>query len=153
MSVVIIGGHDRMVRQYKEICENHKYKAKVFTQMKTGLDKLIGRPDLLILFTNTVSHKMVRCVLDEVDEDRTDIVRCHTSSGTALAEILEKHSAGCSERRYTHERRDLRGSTEAPGERNEEAGCFAVRAASHRDQIIESPERTGRSERGSVPDL
>ena len=93
MSVVIIGGHDRMVRQYKEICENHKYKAKVFTQMKTGLDKLIGRPDLLILYTNTVSHKMVRCVLDEVDEDRTDIVRCHTSSGTALAEILEKHSA------------------------------------------------------------
>ena len=88
MSVVIIGGHDRMVRQYKEICENHKYKAKVFTQMKTGLDKLIGRPDLLILFTNTVSHKM-----DEVDENRTDIVRCHTSSGTALAEILEKHSA------------------------------------------------------------
>ena len=86
MSVVIIGGHDRMVRQYKEICENHKYKAKVFTQMKTGLDKLI-------LFTNTVSHKMVRCVLDEVDENRTDIVRCHTSSGTALAEILEKHSA------------------------------------------------------------
>ena len=86
MSVVIIGGHDRMVRQYKEICENHKYKAKVFTQMKTGLDKLIGRPDLLILFTNTVSHKMVRCVLDEVDENRTDIVRCHTSSGTALAE-------------------------------------------------------------------
>ena len=45
MSVVIIGGHDRMVRQYKEICENHKYKAKVFTQMKTGLDKLIGSSD------------------------------------------------------------------------------------------------------------
>ena len=39
------------------------------------------------------AHKMVRCVLDEVDENRTDIVRCHTSSGTALAEILEKHSA------------------------------------------------------------
>ena len=75
MSVVIIGGHDRMVRQYKEICENHKYKAKVFTQMKTGLDKLIGRPDLLILFTNTVSHKMVRCVLDEVDENRTDVIQ------------------------------------------------------------------------------
>ena len=88
MSVVIIGGHDRMVRQYKEICENHKYKAKVFTQMKTGLDKLIGRPDLLILFTNTVSHKMVKCALDEVGAS-TDIVRCHTSSGNALNGILE----------------------------------------------------------------
>lgn len=91
MSVVIIGGHDRMVRQYKQICKNHKYKAKVFTQMCTGLDKQIGCPDLLILFTSTVSHKMVRCVLDEVDEEKTNIVRCHTSSGTALTEILERY--------------------------------------------------------------
>ena len=91
MSVIIIGGHDRMVRQYKEICQNHKYKAKVFTQMKTGLDKQIGCPDLLILFTSTVSHKMIRCVLDKVDEQRTNVVRCHTSSQNALEEILERH--------------------------------------------------------------
>ena len=88
MSVVIIGGHDRMVRQYKEICENHKYKAKVFTQMKTGLDKLIGRPDLLILFTNTVSHKMVKCALEEAKRNNIEVVRCHTSSQAALEEIL-----------------------------------------------------------------
>ena len=88
MSVVIIGGHDRMVRQYKEICENHKYKAKVFTQMKTGLDKLIGRPDLLILFTNTVSHKMARCAVEEAERCNADVVRCHTSSKNALQEIL-----------------------------------------------------------------
>lgn len=93
MSVVIIGGHDRMVRQYKNICKNYKYKAKVFTQMCSGLDKQIGCPDLLIMFTSTVSHKMIRCVQDAIDEKRTDIVRCHTSSGTALAEILERHSA------------------------------------------------------------
>ena len=79
-----------MVRQYKKICQDHKYKAKVFTQMRTGLDKQIGTPDLLILFTSTVSHKMIRCVLDEVDSSRTDIDRCHTSSGSALTEILEQ---------------------------------------------------------------
>ena len=33
MSVVIVGGHDRMVSQYKKICKEHKCKAKVFTQM------------------------------------------------------------------------------------------------------------------------
>ena len=92
MSVVIIGGHDRMVRQYKEICENHKYKAKVFTQMKTGLDKLIGRPDLLILFTNTVSHKMVKCAMDGAKRSNARVVRCHTSSGAALTEILEQEA-------------------------------------------------------------
>ena len=90
MSVVIIGGHDRMVGQYKKICKNYNCKAKVFTQMSASLDKQIGRPDLLVLFTNTVSHKMIRCALDEVG-DHTEIVRCHTSSGTALTEILHPH--------------------------------------------------------------
>ena len=93
MSVVVVGGNDRMATRYKEICKSYGCKAKVFTQMTGDLKKQVGRPDLFVLFTNTVSHKMVRCVLDEVDENRTDIVRCHTSSGTALAEILEKHSA------------------------------------------------------------
>ena len=37
MSVVIIGGHDRMVCQYKKICKEHKCKAKVFTQMPAKL--------------------------------------------------------------------------------------------------------------------
>ena len=37
MSVVIIGGHDRMVSQYKKICRNYKCKAKVFTQMSASL--------------------------------------------------------------------------------------------------------------------
>ena len=88
MSVVIVGGHDRMVRQYKEICEDHQWKAKVFTQMRTGLDKQIGCPDLLILFTNTVSHKMVRCAVEEAGRCNAEVVRCHTSSKNALEEIL-----------------------------------------------------------------
>ena len=90
MSVVIVGGHDRMVGQYKKICKNYKCKAKVFTQMSADLNKQIGCPDILVLFTNTVSHKMIKCALGVVNSERTDIVRCHTSSGTALTEILEK---------------------------------------------------------------
>ena len=94
MSIVIVGGHDRMVRQYMDICKKYNCKGKVFTQLpgnfKGYLDfnKQIGCPDLLVLFTNTVSHKMVKCALDEVGAS-TDIVRCHTSSGNALNGILE----------------------------------------------------------------
>ena len=95
MSVVIIGGHDRMVSQYKKICKNYKCKPKVFTQMSACLDKQIGRPDLLVLFTNTVSHKMIKCALDEVDASQTEIVRCHTSSGSALTEILAGRCEDC----------------------------------------------------------
>lgn len=67
MSIVIIGGHDRMVCNYKNICKKHKCKAKIFTQMPGDFKKQIGNPDLCVLFTNTVSHKMVKCALDEAN--------------------------------------------------------------------------------------
>lgn len=90
MSIVIIGGHDRMVCQYKSICENYKCNAKIFTKMPANLKNKIGRPDLIILFTNTVSHKMVKCALAEGERSNAEIVRCHTSSKNALQEILEE---------------------------------------------------------------
>ena len=93
MSNVTVGGHDRMVCQYKKICKGYNCKAKVFTQMSAELGKKIGRPDLLVLFTNTVSHKMVKCALDEAKRSNVEVVRCHTSSGCALSEILEKRCA------------------------------------------------------------
>ncbi|MEE1228987.1 MAG: DUF2325 domain-containing protein [Lachnospiraceae bacterium] len=93
MSVVIVGGHDRMVGEYKRICKKHHCKAKVFTQMCGNLSTQIGSPDLLILFTSTVSHKMVRCALAEAGKCNANVVRCHTSSKTALQEILDQACA------------------------------------------------------------
>ncbi|MGYP001031299114 len=90
MSVVIVGGHDRMICQYKKICRQYHCKVKVFTQMSGNMRDMIGTPDLLILFTNTVSHKMMRCAVTEARKCNADVVRCHTSSGTALHEILGK---------------------------------------------------------------
>lgn len=85
-----------MVCQYKKICKEHKCKAKVFTQMSGNLKEKIGSPDLIVLFTNTVSHKMVRCALTEAERTQADVVRCHTSSGNALEEILME-KCGCIE--------------------------------------------------------
>ena len=50
MSIVIVGGHDRMVAQYKKICKSYKCKCKVFTQMEADFSKKIGCPDLLVTF-------------------------------------------------------------------------------------------------------
>ena len=95
MSVVIVGGHDRMVSQYVKICKSFNCKAKVFTQMTADFGKQIGAPDLLVLFTSTVSHKMIRTAVDGAKGSRTEVVRCHTSSKTALEEILQEHCAAC----------------------------------------------------------
>lgn len=37
MSVVIIGGNERMERQYMQICKTYGYKAKVFTRKQAPL--------------------------------------------------------------------------------------------------------------------
>lgn len=59
MSVVIVGGNERMACQYESICRSYGHRAKVFTKENGTLKRKMGCPDLLILFTNTVSHKMV----------------------------------------------------------------------------------------------
>ena len=44
MSVVIVGGHDRMVRQYMDICKKFNCKGKVFTQLPAiSRDRLVRR--------------------------------------------------------------------------------------------------------------
>ena len=93
MSVVIVGGNDCMVRQYKDLCRAYRCRAKVFTQMRDGLKERFGQPDLLVLFTSTMSHKMLRCALKEAKGGNTVIARSHTSSMEALRGILEEHAS------------------------------------------------------------
>ena len=92
MSIVIVGGNECMIRQYKNLCNDYKCKAKVYAKMSGGL-KNIGEPDLLVLFTDTVSHKMVRFALSETKGQNVKIARSHSSSISALKSILEKHTA------------------------------------------------------------
>ena len=91
MSIVIVGGNDCMIRQYKEICKEYKCTAKVFTHMKTDLDKKIGCPDLLVLFTGTMSHKMAKCAMCEAKCSGICVERSHSSSASALRAILDSH--------------------------------------------------------------
>ena len=90
--LVIIGGHDCMVCKYEELCKEYNCKAKVFTQVPKNLDKQIGNPDLMVLFTNTVSHRMVNCAVNEAKRKNINFVRCHTSSASALKQILEEQT-------------------------------------------------------------
>ncbi len=94
MSVVIVGGNERMVTQYKDICKDYGYKAKVFAKMTTDFKKKIGRPDLIVLFTNTVSHKLVNSAVQEGERCNATILRCHSSSSCALKKALAMHCNG-----------------------------------------------------------
>lgn len=94
MSIVLVGGHERMQDEYKMIGNKHGHKIKVFTQMTPRFDKSIGAPDAIVLFTSTVSHKMVLTAVKEAKKKGIPIVRCHTSSGNSLEETLRKLKSG-----------------------------------------------------------
>ena len=92
MSVVILGGNECMERQYKDLCKQYNCRAKVFCKMK-GMKAGIGNPDMIVLFTDTISHKMVQCAMSELKGSKARIVRSHSSSRAALKAILSEHAA------------------------------------------------------------
>ena len=92
MSVIIIGGNERMERLYTETCFAHGCKrAKVFTKVSGDMKKKLGNADLYIFFTNTVSHKMVASAMCEAKKCNARVERCHSSSLCALKTILKNH--------------------------------------------------------------
>ena len=93
MSVVIVGGNERMERQYKDLCLEYSCQTKVYTK-ESGMSGKVGSPDLLVLFTGTMSHKMLQGALCAVKGKPTAIARSHSSSIAALRSILERHVTG-----------------------------------------------------------
>ena len=87
MSVVIVGGNERMIRQYEQLC-----KAKVYIETDKGIQNF-GTPDLVVLFTSTMSHKMLQIASGQAKRKNLRVARSHTSSMAALKSILDEHTA------------------------------------------------------------
>ena len=91
MSVVVVGGNDRMATRYKNICKSYNCKAKVFTQMPSDFENKLGIPDLMVVFTNTCSHKMVNQVNQKSAKHDIPVARIHNASVNALKTILSRY--------------------------------------------------------------
>ena len=88
MSIVIVGGNERMVCQYEDICKGYGCKAKVFAKEKGAMKKKIGAPDLMY-DTEAAELRMV----EEAKKKSIPVCRCHTSSASALESILREYCA------------------------------------------------------------
>ncbi|MDR0500127.1 MAG: DUF2325 domain-containing protein [Coriobacteriales bacterium] len=95
MSIVIIGGHERMECKYKDICKEYRCKSKVFTKSCKSLDTQIGDPDLVVLFTNPVSHEMAKAARRTAANRGLRLVQSHCGSGAALRGILDESVGAC----------------------------------------------------------
>jgi len=91
LSVIIIGGNERMERLYADTCREHGCKAKVYTKSGGEMGKKFGNAELYILFTGTVSHKMVQYALCEATRSNACVERCRSGSLSSLKNILKKY--------------------------------------------------------------
>lgn len=92
MNIVIVGGHDCMHCQYKQICKKHGYKCKVFTQCPANFQNQIGSPEMIVVFTKTVAHKMLTVASKQAERNGTPMYYVHSSSASALHEVLSAHA-------------------------------------------------------------
>jgi glutamate synthase domain-containing protein 2 len=81
--------------QYKDICKECGCAAKVFTQPKANMEGQIGKPDLIVLFTNPISHEMAKIARTAASKCGIALAQSHTGSGSALRGILREHRERC----------------------------------------------------------
>lgn len=90
MSVVLVGGHDRMQREYKEIAKQKGFKIKVYTHIVPSIEKCMGCPKAVIIFTATASHKLVKKAVCLAKKQNVPCLRAHNSSANSLNNVLDK---------------------------------------------------------------
>lgn len=91
MNIVIVGGHDCMHCRYKKICKEYGCKCKVFTQYPANFQNQIGNPEMIVVFTKTVAHKMLKCACKQAERTGTEIKYVNSSSANALQEVLTEY--------------------------------------------------------------
>ncbi len=91
MSVVIVGGNERMAGQYETICKGYGCRARVYTKENGSMRKKLGSPDYLILFTDTVSHKMVISASQKAKRSNIPVARLRSGSASALHAFFAEH--------------------------------------------------------------
>ena len=76
MSLVVVGGNERMKRDYIQLAKNRGYKA-------------IGSPDAIVIFTSTVSHKLMASVETQAKKQDIPIIRNKNNSKFAFEQSLD----------------------------------------------------------------
>jgi len=92
MSIVVIGGHERMRKQYQLVGKKYGCKVKVFTYNTPKLEKCIGCPDYVIMLTDVVSHKMIDIATKVCKRNNLPNIKLHNSSLNSIKLTFSKLS-------------------------------------------------------------
>ena len=84
MCATLIGGMDRLKRDYINTAKSQGVKLKVFTGKENSIAGKMGTPDMVILFTNKVSHAARREVVQYAKSKDIPVHMAHSCGVSTL---------------------------------------------------------------------
>ncbi|MBG0788892.1 MAG: DUF2325 domain-containing protein [Desulfovibrionaceae bacterium] len=93
MCAALVGGMDRLKREYVTEAQKNGVKLKHFTGKERKIAKSLGNVDFVVLFTNKVSHKARKDVLDAVRGKDVPVYMEHSCGISTLRKCLGEAGA------------------------------------------------------------
>ncbi|WP_243545195.1 DUF2325 domain-containing protein [Pseudodesulfovibrio tunisiensis] len=90
MCAALIGGMDRLKREYMQEAKIRGVKLKCYTGKERSIGDTLGNVDLVVLFTNKVSHKAKKDVLSAIRGKDIPVMMKHSCGISTLRKCLEE---------------------------------------------------------------
>jgi hypothetical protein len=89
MSIVLVGGMDRLGAQYQKEAKKLGMQLEVFSQLENNMSKRIRAADAVIIFTNMVSHKARHQAVEMAKESGIPVFMHHACGVCSLRQCLK----------------------------------------------------------------
>ena len=94
MCAALVGGMDRLRREYMNEADRQDVTLKHFTGKERVIAKSIGKVDVVVLFTNKVSHKARKDVIKACKKDNIPVIQHHSCGLGSLRKCLDQALSG-----------------------------------------------------------
>lgn len=95
MTAAIIGGMDRLQPHYQKTARKAGYKIKMFTGTENSIHDRLGNIDLMIIFTNKISHKARKSAFEAARSEKIPVIMCHSCGISTLRDCLRNPNPDC----------------------------------------------------------
>lgn len=90
MCVALVGGMDRLKRDYENAAKRCGVKLKIFTGKESCLVDKMGNPDMAILFTSMISHNARTEVMQKSKSLGIPVTFLHSNGVSGLRQCLQQ---------------------------------------------------------------
>lgn len=88
MSIVLVGGMDRLGEKYREVARDLGMDLRIFSQAKQNLGSRIKHADAVVIFTNKVSHHARHEAFNAAKKQGIPVVMHHACGVCTLRDCL-----------------------------------------------------------------